>query len=288
MNETHVAVFGATGNIGRDLIALLSQAKIPTLALTRDLGKAAELPFVEWMKADMGDPESLIRPLALSEVVFLLSGASSDFVREQGNVIRVARQQGVRHVVKLSSGAADKNSPYFIPRIHGEVESLLKSSGMGWTLLQPNGIMQNWLMDTADTVRRERKIYEATGDGKRSHVDRRDVAEVAFHCLTKSREHLDRTYFLTSDKAVGYAEIAEAIGNSIQETVTFVSLSLDEARLQMQQAGMPSFLVDTFIAYDEAQRAGKTDSVTRHVSTILGRPARTVEQFARDYADQFR
>lgn len=288
MDSKYITVFGATGNIGKELIALLSEAKIQTIAVTRDITKAIKLPFIEWTEADMADKDSLIKPLSKSNVVFLLSGAGKNFVTEQNNVIEVAKQQGVTHIVKLSSGAADKNSPYYIPKIHGKVEDYLKTSGINWTMLQPNGIMQNWLLDTAETVKKERKIFEATGDGKRSHVDRRDIAEVAFKCLTEPEKHINKTYFLTSDKAVNYAEIAEAISNAINEKVTFVPLSIDEARQQMQDAGMPPFLIDTFISYDIAQREGKAATVTDHVRNIVGRPARTVEQFAKDYADKFK
>lgn len=288
MGSKYITVFGATGNIGKELIALLSAAKVPTLAITRDINKAIKLPFIEWTEADMADKDSLVKPLSKSKTVFLLSGASKNFVQEQNNVIEIAKQQGVTHIVKLSSGAADKNSPYYIPKIHGEVEDFLKTSGINWTMLQPNGIMQNWLLDTAESVRKERKIFEATGDGKRSHVDRRDIAEVAFKCLTEPKNHINKTYFLTSDKALNYTEIAEAISKVINEKVTFMPLSIDEARQQMQDAGMPPFLIDTFISYDTAQREGKAATVTDHVRNIIGKPARTVEQFATDYADQFK
>jgi len=288
MNRQYITVFGATGNIGKELIALLSEAKIPTIAITRNINNAIKLPFIEWTEADMADNNSLEMPLSKSKVVFLLSGASKNFVQEQNNVIEIAKQQGVSHIVKLSSGAADKNSPYYIPKIHGKVEDFLKTSGINWTMLQPNGIMQNWLLDTAESVKKERKIFEATGNGKRSHIDRRDIAEVAFNCLTEPQKHINKTYFLTSEKAVNYSEIAEAISKVINEKVTYIPLSIDEARQQMQNAGMPPFLIDTFISYDTAQRDGKTAIVTDHVRSIIGKPARTVEQFAIDYADKFK
>lgn len=287
-NHKYITVFGATGKIGSELITLLSQATIDTIAVTRNMDKAVKLPFVQWIQADIADEQSLYATMENSDAVFLLSGSSADFVDEQKNVIRVAKKSGVKHVVKLSSGAADKDSPWYIPRTHGEVEDFLVSSGMYFTMLRPNGIMQNWLGGIAESVQKERKFYESTGSGRRAHVDRRDIAEVAFTCLTRPAENYNKVYLLTSGKAVNYFEVAEAIGNAIGETVEYIPVSLEQARLEMEKQGMPPALIDTFIAYDTAQLNGETAVVSDSVSRVLGRPARTLENFARDYADSFR
>lgn len=288
MNKINITVFGATGNIGKELLTLLSNAKVHTIAVTRDKSKAIEMPFVSWIEADMSDKNSLANTMLDSNAVFLLSGVTKNFIEEQNNVINVAKELSVKHIVKLSSGAADHNSAFLIPKVHGEVEELLKLSGVTWTMLRPYGIMQNWLGDTAETVKKERKIYEATGDGKRAHVDRRDIAEVAFKVLTEPEKHQNKEYTLTSDNAVNYKQIANAISKEINSSVEFIPLTIDEAKQQMEQAGMPQFLIDTFISYDTAQLNGLTEIVTNNVKTILGKPARTVENFAKDYAELFR
>jgi len=287
-SKNHITVFSATGKIGAELLTLLSKTNVHTTAVTHNIQKAVELPFVQWVEADMLHKATLYAAMKNSRTVFLLSGSSMHLITEQNNVIEIAKELGVRHIVKLSSGAADINSSWHIARVHGEVEELLKASGMYWTMLRPNGIMQNWLGEMAKTVREERKLYEATGDGKRAHVDRRDIAEVAFKVLTEPEKHYNKTYFLTSDKAVNYKEVAIAIGNAINEQVEYVPITLEEARRQMEQAGMPHFLIDTFMAYDQAQRNGQAATVTNCVSTILGKPARTLEEFAKDYADRYK
>jgi uncharacterized protein YbjT (DUF2867 family) len=288
MANKKITVFGATGKIGSELIQLLSQAKIETIAVTRNLERAVALPFIEWVQADIGIRQSLYATMKNSVSVFLLSGHSADFVKEQESVISAAKELSVKHIVKLSSGAADKNSKFYIPRTHGEVENILRLSGMHYTMLRPNGIMQNWLGDIAETVRHERKFFEATGNGKRAHVDQRDIAEVAFKCLTEPEKNYDKTYLLTSDKAVNYYEVAEAIGKVIHDKVEYVPISLQEARQEMEQKGMPPALIETFISYDTAQRNGETEIVSESVRTVLGKPARTLEDFARDYAGRFK
>lgn len=76
MNKQHITVFGATGRIGSELLNFLSQAHIPTIAITRQLNKAKNTPFIEWIEADMADKESLHKTMAANSSVFLLSGHS--------------------------------------------------------------------------------------------------------------------------------------------------------------------------------------------------------------------
>ncbi|NIG53864.1 NmrA family NAD(P)-binding protein [Chitinophaga sp. Cy-1792] len=288
MENNKITVFGASGNIGSLLIHLLSKAQIETIAVTRDFKNATDLPFVQWVQADISHKESLYATMENSKAAFLLSGNSPTVVEDQINVIDVAKELAIKHIVKLSSGAADPSSTLYIPRIHGQIEHYLITSGIHYTMLRPNGIMQNWLGEIANAVREERKFNEATGDGKRAHVDRRDIADVAFACLAGPETHFDKTYLLTSDKAVNYYDVAIAISNAINEKVTYCPISPEQAKQDMEEKNMPAALIETFLAYDRAQRNGETEIVTNCVSTILGRPARTLTDFATAYATCFK
>ncbi len=287
-NKQYITVFGATGKIGNELIKLLSEARMPTIAVTRDITKATDLPWVEWITADMNNPDSLHPALVNSKSVFLISGASESIVYEQNNVIDEAVSAGVSHIVKLSSAMADANSSLFIAKAHGEIEQHLKASGVAATMLRPNGFMQNWLLGLANTVKNQRKIFEATGDGKRAYIDLRDIAEVAFKILTEPEKHECHAYLLTGDTAINYGQLATMITSEIGEPVTYVPISLEAARLQMEQKGFPAWGIETFLSYAEDQLAHRANFVSNDVSDILQKPARTVNAFVKEYADRFR
>ncbi|HEV2479180.1 MAG TPA: hypothetical protein VGS79_05940 [Puia sp.] len=78
----YVTVFGATGKIGGELLKLLSQAGVPTIAVSPrsrgavalggSVAPAGLLPGVTWMEADITDPASLPLP-------FVKAAASSCF-----------------------------------------------------------------------------------------------------------------------------------------------------------------------------------------------------------------
>ncbi|MCF6405134.1 SDR family oxidoreductase [Chitinophaga filiformis] len=287
-DKNKITIFGATGKIGKELLTFLSAAGITAIAVTRNKNKAKEMPSVEWVEANMLSKATLYNTMKNSKVVFLASSINDNFVEEQNNVIEVAKEQGVTHIVKLSSPGAVKNSPFFIAKLHFEVEESLKASGLSWTILQPNSFMQNWLGEFSETIKRERKIYEGTGDGKKPFIDTRDIAEVAFKILTNPAEHSNQTYLLTADEAVNYAEVAEAISNAIGDNVQFIPLTIDELEQRMKRKGMPPLMIQTFIAIAEGQRQGKATFTNTIVKDILNKPSRTIHDFAMDYASWFK
>jgi uncharacterized protein YbjT (DUF2867 family) len=286
-NKQHITVFGATGKIGGELIQLLSQAQVPVIAVTRNKNKAINLPFVEWIEADMNKKDSLNQAMVSSRAVFLISGASENIVQEQCNVIDVAAA-GVSHIVKLSSAMANSQSPLFIARAHGQIEEYLIASGLSGTMLRPNGFMQNWLLGLANTVKSQRKIYEATGDGKRAYIDLRDIAESAFKVLTEPDKHACHAYLLTGSELVNYGQLASMITEAIGEQVSYVLISAETAKQQMEQKGMPAWAIETFLSYAEDQRNNKAAYVSKDVPDILQKPARTVLAFINEYAEKFK
>lgn len=293
MEKNYITVFGATGKIGSELLQFLSAAGVPAIAVTRNKSKAVALPFVEWVEADMADKDSLHKTMANSRAVFLLSGMGTNFVDEQHRVIQVAAETGVGHIVKLSSAAAGKSSPTHmassqIGRAHSTVEELLKTTGIPWTILQPTGFMQNWLGEFSERVKQERKIQEATGDGKRAYIDVRDIAEVAFNILTAPAQHLAATYVLTGGEAINYGQLATTLSQVVGEPVNYIALTLEEAKQRMEQKGLPPAMVQTFVAYAAVQRNGEAEYVSNTVAAILGKPARTAAAFVNDYVGWFK
>jgi uncharacterized protein YbjT (DUF2867 family) len=287
--KINIIVFGATGKIGTALLQFFSQAEIPIVAVTRNKSKAPVIPFVEWKEADMNDRSSLYSIITAGSSIFLTSSVNDTFIQTQQNVIQIAREQGAAHIVKLSSGAADKNSSFLIARSHGEAEELLKDAGTPWTILRPEGFMQNWLGELARTVREERRIYEATGDGKRAYIDLRDIAEVAFTILSHPEDHAGNIYSLTGGEAVNYSQVAAAISQAInEETVIYIPLTMEEARQRMEQKGMPAWAIDTFLAYAAVQRSGRAAPPSDHVQVILKKPARSLGTFVQDHLESFK
>lgn len=103
MSKGVITVIGSTGNIGNELVNLLSGAGASVRAVLRNVNQARHLRGVVWLQADVSDDALLDSVLAGTDRLFLLTGNSSGFGQTQINVIRAAERLGVKHVVILSA-----------------------------------------------------------------------------------------------------------------------------------------------------------------------------------------
>lgn len=284
-----ITVTGSTGTIGTELVRLLSEKGTPTRAVFRDPNKVQALPGVVWMQADLRDPRVLEPILAGTTRLFLLSDNQMGFGKLQIQILRAAESNGVAHVVKLSALGASDHSKSWIAREHREVEQALQQTSMTWTLLRPHAFMQNWLGETADSVRAEGVIESPIANQRIPFIDTRDIAAVASEALLHPEIHAGQKYFLTGGEAVGFADLAAALSDVAGRTVTYRPISMDETRARMEAKGMPPDQIDAMLAILAYQKAGgPTSLVSDKVAQILGRPPRTIRDFARDYAGRFK
>ncbi|MER5865346.1 NAD(P)H-binding protein [Kitasatospora sp. NPDC002040] len=130
-------VTGATGVLGREVLARVRRLGVPVRALTR----RAELPVtegVEWVRGDLLTGAGLAA--AFAGVGTVIHCATD--IRHPKNdlpgferMLAAAKAAGVGHVVNISIVGVDR-IPYFYYRIKLAGERLLADSGIGWTNLR--------------------------------------------------------------------------------------------------------------------------------------------------------
>lgn len=80
-----------------------------------------------------------------------------------------------------------------------------------------------------------------------------------------------------------------AISKAIDKPVVYKSLSMDEMRARIEKQGMDAKMIDSYLALATYQKAGgPTERVSDSVREVLGREARTIQDFARDYRERFK
>jgi uncharacterized protein YbjT (DUF2867 family) len=113
MSKELISVIGSTGNIGSELVNLLSDARAPVRAVLRNINRARQLSGVTWLQTDSSDETLLDSALAGTDRLFLLTGNRPGFGQIQINAIRAAERLGVKHVVKLSAlGASPRTKSH--------------------------------------------------------------------------------------------------------------------------------------------------------------------------------
>jgi uncharacterized protein YbjT (DUF2867 family) len=284
-----ILVAGATGTVGSNLVRELAALGAPTRALIRKTHdpEALEELGIEPAIGSFEDARSLAAALAGVERLFILSPAGVEgMVAQQLQVLEAARASGeVRHVVKLSSIAADESEAPSIVAAHRRIEEAVEQSQIGWTHLRPNWFMQNEL-GQANQIATE-GIFYAPDVTQVSMIDARDVAAVAASVLT-GEGHEGQAYTLTGPQSVGYADLASIYSQLLDREVSWQQVSLSQARESMLGSGLPPELAEGFCEIMGRYRdGGVTRESSPEVERLLDRPPRTFEQFARDHIDKF-
>jgi len=201
------------------------------------------------------------------------------------NVVARAVRAGAGHIVKVT-GKASADSSIARRRGQAEIENGLIVSGLGYTLLRNNAYMQNFLM-AAPSIAKTSSFGSAAGDGRVGMIDTRDVAAVAAEIAAAPVPHAGKTYWPTGPEAITFSDAAAALSKVLGRLITFHPLTVEEQTQAMVDIGLPESLAAMNAQAVALFADGDSDYVTGDVPSILGRPARTFDQFAADYTAAF-
>ncbi|MCC3778135.1 NAD(P)H-binding protein [Streptomyces sp. UNOB3_S3] len=276
-----ILVTGATGNIGSALLKeLRAHGAGPLRALTRDAARAVFPEGVEAVEGDFANPASLKPALEGVRSLFLVSRLGPD-----ADILEVARQAGVEHVVLVSSITVQTH-PHLGPA--GEnlaVEQLLKASGMAWTILRPTQFASNALMWAA-SIRGHETVRAPYADTALPTIHPADIASVARVALTEPG-HRGHTYALTGPEPVTARQQVEAVAAALGREVPFAGSSREEAHAQMA-AVFGAEAADAVLDVMGGDVNDELLMVRDTVSRVTGTPARPFRQWASENADAFR
>ena len=244
------------------------------------------LPGVEIVEMDFEDPGSLHAAFTHVDKVFLLTPFTLDQVQMAKTLIDEARKAGVKHIVKLSVIGADAKPGLQLGQWHHEVEQYIEESGISYTFLRPISFMQNYVNYNADTIKEEGKFYGASGDGKMSLVDARDIAAVAVEVLT-GEGHEGKAYDITGPEALSNYEVAQLLSEVTGKQVDYIDLTEAAIKQGMTGTGMPDTMANAMVELYTLQKEGKLTQTTDTVEKIVGRKPHTMRQFLQDHRDCF-
>ena len=270
-----ILVTGASGNIGAPLVANLKAANA-NFAVMRS--KASNDEGFETVVADFNDPAALTRAFTGIDTLFLLLPLVENKLELAQNAATAAKQAGVKHIVRSSGAGADAQSPFALPKLQGQIDDLLKATGIPCTFLRPAGFMQNYTTYQTQAIK-DGTIYMADGGQAQSIVDTRDIADVAIKVLQNPAAHAGRTYTLTGGESITGTQAAALISQAIAKPVQHVSVPTEAAIATMQQWGMSAFSINIMDSLNKVISAGYASEVSPDVENLLGRKPRTFAGF---------
>lgn len=197
-----LALFGATGGTGRQVLAQALAAGHSVTALVRDPARLPEQAGLTRIIGDVLDPEATRRCVEGADAAICVLGSHGRGapIEALGTacLLEAMRAHGVRRLVAVTSlGVGDSRqqlNPLFriimdltlkpIMQAKAEQERLIQASGLDWTIVRPGG-----LTDGPRTGRYRSGLDRAIRGGRISRADvadfvLRQVTETTYLCQT--------------------------------------------------------------------------------------------------------
>jgi uncharacterized protein YbjT (DUF2867 family) len=279
-----ILVTGASGTVGREVVAQLLAQKLPVRALTRNAATGTFPAGVDVALGDLERPETLPAALAGVHKVFALSSGPA-VGQHDANLARAVKAAGIKRLVKLSANSVTDHPSQLIGQWHLAGEQAIRDAGLAWTFVRPGGFMTNaynWIA----TVKAVGKVFAAAGDGKSAPIDPRDIAAVVVRALTTDG-HEGQTYTLSGPEALTMAEQVAQLARAIDKPLAYVAVPDAAAREGMRKAGLPTVMIDAILELMGNVRAGEGAVVLPTVEQVLGRKARRFADWAQEHRQAF-
>jgi uncharacterized protein YbjT (DUF2867 family) len=280
-------ITGASGSVGKAVLQEAMQGESKVRAMYRSKEEAAKAPSgCETVLADYSDAPSLRKALEGISSVYVVCSPIPQLVELESNVLDACKEAGVKHVVLNSAmGAGDFGKSF--PSWHRKVEDKLKTTGMSYTILRPNGFLQNIVAYNAPSIRAQGAFYAAMGDAKVSYLDVGDIAVVAVKALLGGG-HAGKTYELNGPEAISNQELAKRISKTTGRTVNYADIPESAQREAMLGMGMPEWQVTALLELQQYYKQGggaKTDGLLK---SLIEREPVTLDQYLAANAKEFR
>lgn len=280
----HLLITGATGDVGARVVRMLVDAGLRPKVFVRSEPKARALfgNHVDISVGDLADAATLHSALDGMESLFLVT-SGPEIPTLDANAATVAKQAGIRHLVKLSS--MDVEQGLAIGAWHEQGEAAIRASGVPFTFIRPSGFMSN-LRAWAHSIQSEGVVRSSTGDGRRAFIHSDDIAAVAVQALTATK-YIGRELALTGPEALTFADIAERVGARIARKLRYESISDEEAAHRFGATGASEPEIEAHVALWRAIREGRLARMTSTVEDVLGRSPIAFDQWLAENAAAF-
>jgi NAD(P)H dehydrogenase (quinone) len=282
-----ILVTGASGDLGRKTVLHLLKRKSAgdVAALARDPAKAADLLAlgIEVRQGDYMDRASLKRSFdGIEKLMLTATHAFTDRNTAHGNVIEEAVRAGVEHLVFMPIHRK-RGSTFTMKEITAEdiftVEKL-RSSGLTYTLAEHPPFL-DILAFYIGANAHQTGVRVPPGNGKFGAATRGDLAE-AHAAILAGKGHENKTYSLTGNPAVSFADIADILSKVTGTKVPFVQITDEEFLASKRPAGLPESVIEFALRWVQGMNAGEWQGQTGDLEALIGRKPTTAFEFFRD------
>ena len=230
-------ITGATGYIGRHLVArLVAQGERPR-CLVRDTQRAASILPADKVELVLGNTTQLASlEAAMHSVDTVVHAAFITADRKQSasnhyqdtnvqgtaNVIKAAQGASVKRIIEMSGLGTKPDKPGSYMQGRYLAEKLLKESGLDWTIIQPSVLFGKdapFIKGLSDLIR-SAPVVPLIGGGnvKFQPIYVEDVVTVVIKVLEDPARTMGKTYTIGGPQYYSFTQIIDALLHALHKT----------------------------------------------------------------------
>lgn len=282
-----VLIIGASGNIGFELVKILSN-KMDIVAATsnikRSQAKFSERENISLCKFDFLDPSTYKAAVKDVQTVFFVR--PPHLAKPQTEIfpfIDYLKSVNVINVVFVSllGVESNKRTPHF------KIEQYLESNDFNYTFVRPSFFMQNIITTHKEDVINNRDLFIPAGKSLTSFIDTDDIANFCAHIILNHSKHYKQKYDITGAQAISYFEVAEILSTNTKQTYIYSQPSLFKFRRTVIKRGEAKDKANVMTMLYLITQLGNAKEVTNTYQEITGEKPTSFTEFVQKNIDLF-
>jgi uncharacterized protein YbjT (DUF2867 family) len=283
MSKATILVSGATGFTGRKTVEILLEKDVPVRALVRtDDQRAEELRKLgaEVVIGDLLSLNDLRAALEGIETAYFVYPIAPGLIDATARFALAAQEAGVKSVVNMSQISARRVAKSNAALDHYTAERVFDWSGLAMTHLRPTYFSQ-WLIypHWRQHIVERGEIRLPFGDGRHAPIAAEDQARLIAAILENPQAHAGKTYNLNGPVELSQQGVADAVGEVLGRTITYVPISLEQYDREMAEADLPAFLRQHLVEVAQDYQHGVFEGEDGVIREITGQAPMTVQAF---------
>ena len=245
------------------------------MAVVRNVEKASALAElgIELRLGDYNDQASLEKAFAgASKLLFIpKSGCHDETLRmaQHTNVVNAAKTAQVGHILYYGFAFGEESKLVLAPT-HVSTENLIRTTNIPYTFLR-NSLYSDVFINpqTIGAALQFGALVTNAGDGRVNTATRSDLALAGAVVLTQEG-HENKSYNLVATETWSFGELAQVISELSDKQVVYQSVSFEEQKGILLQAGLPEPVAVLFAGIYQAISEGEISKTSDELKKLIG------------------